>query len=210
MQSLPSLYTQTKLYSPTEEECYTLLVANIADGESTSGFKEEDDYLYWIMRGLARGLKAWFNDVNKTAYQIDYSKADFLLPLHEKLHGIPNKNIPLAETVEERRRNVLIAKLKILSANITDIASYEDYLRKQGLVLVSIVKIIIEDILDSMVFPRTYPVYYGPTIQYQNRYRVTMYDGEEYEENNRLIKYELEEILKPTGVTWEYVLVQPD
>jgi hypothetical protein len=205
MQNIPSLVTQTVLYEPTEAQCFQHLLSLIPSGNATAGFRDSKHYYHWILRGIAAGLSLWFKEMNKAAYQVDYSKADTLLHLHEKLHGIPNDLIPLADTIQERRYNVFVQKRRLYNSTLLTLQDYIGYLTNLGLEFISIEKI--NEIPEGIFFPLGLPMYVGEIVEFDRVYLVKLYDGEEYEENNERIKFILQNILNPIPITWKFEVV---
>lgn len=106
-----------RLQKITQIQQTNILAQYLRDDRLHIGKNIEGHPLRSILQGIAISFLDFRNKLILLETEMDINKANALLDFWEKLVGIPDDCIPIASTIEERRRNILI-KFAWLQGNL--------------------------------------------------------------------------------------------
>ena len=101
----------------------TQILSNNLRGDPLHQAKNiQDSNLYKVLKGLATGFLSYRDFINYVYKEYNPSTTTDLIDMWEGMVGIPDSCIPIASTIEERRKWVV---LKLSGLNITTKAQFE-------------------------------------------------------------------------------------
>lgn len=98
----------TQLKTITKQEQVNILAQYLRDDILHAGKNIEGDILRHILQALATLFLDFRDNLILLETEMDINKANSLLDFYETLVGIPDDCLPIANTIEERRRNILL------------------------------------------------------------------------------------------------------
>ena len=138
-----------KLSKITKEQQTNILAQYLRNDRLHAGKNIEGHILRQILEGFAVSFLDFRNNLIQLETEMDINKANALLDFYELLVGIPDDCLPIADTIELRRRNILF-KFAWLQGNLKKQFEYI-------LNLLGITSFTVQSASESLTLPLTLP-----------------------------------------------------